>query len=110
MENGETPEQVEIRFGMVVEYDYDDETSRYVVINPGMGNWFAYSEIIDIDGKLALAIPGTATLKQISRTTSEAWTKEQVLEAYSNLIGNSSNKQIDLINRYSQAPPRILTK
>jgi hypothetical protein len=109
-ESGVKPK--EIAFGMVFENVSGGETSRHVVVDPGKKKIFYTSRIAKINGEMVLWFPGSNTLKDVTRTTDERWTKEQILAAYENYfspVGGTPEYIVERITHCSTRRPRKIT-
>jgi len=102
----------EIAFGMVFENVSGGETSRHVVVDPGKKKVFYASRIAKINGETVLWFPGSNTLNDVTRTTDERWTKEQILAAYENRfssVGGTPEYIVERVTNCSKGRPRKIT-
>jgi len=108
-----SPEQIEIHFGMVFEKRLPSgELYKSVILHVKTdGNSFCDCDMIENNDKVLLAPAGTSNISDIVGPTEETWTQEQIWEASKHLFKNSEWPEMqEILNRYSQDPPRILTK
>jgi len=102
------PKSVEIRFGMVFARWFEKKCSIYVVIDVGKSNWFETSAMMQVNGKVAFCLPGTAAPEYVNLVLGQL-TKEQILEGYDNWYEEPTPKIIvDEINKNAAKPPRTI--
>lgn len=119
--NKEKKENIEIEFGQVFAFWFEDKCSLHVIIDVGSDNWFETSQIVFDKNVIRLSLPGTASPENIHLMLGK-WSKEQIIRGFENyfeeplsenilneLNANSlkSSRVIKNLSKMSQTSPEV---
>ena len=99
-----TKGELVIHFGDVFIHRFRGDRSTYVILGLGQEDWFYAAQVMKIDGKEALGLPGTSEKDSVERMIGR-WNLARITNAINNNFG-ATERVLRILEENEKSPPR----